>query len=72
MKTFIIYVKKGGLMEDPAFHWERQGFAVAKNAKDAAVWVFRDDTTFDAKRMTLWGWQVGYENKNGGISVLKP
>ena len=72
MKQYIIYIKAGGLMEDPDFHWERYGVGVGETPQAACIHCFKDDKLFDAKSMTIWGWQMGYENEDGGITVLKP
>jgi hypothetical protein len=55
MKHFIIYIKAGGLMEDPNFHWELHGSAAGMDEKDACRNLFKDDKLFDAKTMTVWG-----------------
>jgi len=72
MKFFSIYIKGGGLMEDPNFHWERHGSAPGVDEKDACLNLFKNDKLFDAETMTYWGWQLGYENADGGITVIKP
>lgn len=59
-------------MEDPDFHWERHGSAAGVDEKDACINHFKDDKLFNAKTMTVWGWRLGYENEDGGITVIKP
>ena len=72
MKRFTIYMRAGGLMEDPEFHWERHGFSAGLDAKEACMNLFKNDNLFDHKTMTYWGWLLGYENEDGGITVIKP
>jgi hypothetical protein len=50
MKHFTIYIRTGGLMEDPDFHWERHGSAAGVDEKDACINHFKDDKLFNAKR----------------------
>jgi hypothetical protein len=72
MKSFTIYIRGGGLMEDPCFHWDRHGIAAGETPADACVNLFKNDKLFDAKTMTVWGWKLGYENEDGGITVINP
>jgi hypothetical protein len=72
MKKFTIYIRTGGLMEDPMFRWQFSGYAAGVDEKDACINHFKNDNLFDAKTMTVWGWQLGYENADGGITVIKP
>ena len=71
LKTYTIYIRAGGLMEDPEFHWERHGVSAGETPVEACVNLFKGDKLFDAKTMTVWGWQLGYENADGGITVIK-
>lgn len=72
MNIYKIYVRTGGLMEDPDFRWTLYGTAIGNTPQEAAIHLFKNDSTFTTSTMTLWGWQIGYEDDDGGIVVIKP
>lgn len=72
MNTYEIYVRTGGLMEDPIFRWTLHGPSQGETPKDAAINLFKTDSTFSVSTMTLWGWIIGYEDKEGHIIIIKP
>lgn len=72
MNAFNIYIRAGGLMEDPEFHWDKYGIGAGNTPKEAAINALKNDKLFDEKTMTVWGWKLGYETADGGITVIQP
>lgn len=69
---YIFYIEMGGLMEDPAFHWERDGVGEGDSPEQAADKFFGDKypKEYNFTQRTVWGWKTGYINSDGGITPL--
>ena len=72
MNSYTIYIRAGGLMEDPRFHWERHAIGEGNSPKEAAINALKNDELFNEQTMTVWGWQIGYETTDGSIMVIHP
>lgn len=60
-----LYVKQGGLMEDPEWHWEVAGEGEGETLKEVADDLARRDPGFrglyDPEQLTMWGWRLALE-----------
>jgi hypothetical protein len=63
-KKYKIYVRVGGLMEDPVFKWIYDGYGEGDNPYEAAENKYKNDKRYDNLHHTLWGWRIGYEDEN--------
>lgn len=61
----VLYCRQGGLMGDPAFHWEKIGEADGSSLKEVADALALKDPEFarcyNPERITFWGWQLSIE-----------
>lgn len=63
-----IYVKVGGLMEDPIYHWELLGEADGNTLREACDNLAKKDWRFaleyDPKTLTYWAWELSLTKKD--------
>jgi len=71
----ILMCEKGGLMEDPAFHWEKIGEAEGSTVKEVADNLAKKDKDFakyyDPKTVTYWGWELKIILEKQNIKIIK-
>lgn len=58
----IIMCRQGGLMEDPAFHWEQIGEAEGTTLREACDNLAKKDPEFakyyNPETISYWGWKL--------------
>jgi hypothetical protein len=73
MEVYDIYIRWGGLMEDPNFRWEFHGVGYGITPEKACdeLYTRKNSSTYDSKSKRDWGMVLGYENRNGEIVKFK-
>jgi hypothetical protein len=71
MKT--LFCRKGGLMEDPEFHWESIGEGEGNTTREVADDLAKRDKAFardyDPTGPSYWGWKLSINPNEVGIDV---
>ena len=69
MRKYKIYIRWGGLMEDPIFRWEFHGIGEGHTPEEACdeLYKHRCNDTYDSTSKTDWGMKLGYEDDNEEI-----
>lgn len=69
-----LYVRAGGLMEDPEFHWEEMGEAEGTTLKEVCDNLAAKDPGFAAEYnpeyLTYWGWRLSLTKEDTPMESL--